>query len=377
MNAPHLFTTGNAMTVRGALDSGCRFFAGYPITPASGIFVQMTRQLPDLGGVALSAPDEISALCSCIGASLKGVPAMTATSAPGWCLMSEALGYALMTETPVVVALVQRMGPSTGAATQGAQGDLSLVMGAVSGGYTFPVFAPSTAEESYIDAMRAFLWAERLRTPVVLLTDKEVATTAEVVQEPHLVGPTPKMRAGFHGDGPFRTYDYPSLEGVPPFVPVGGDHPVAVTGSAHNRDGELKKSDPETLTMMRHLQAKISHAEPELGLVDVDSDEPAQTLVISFGVSARAAAEAVEEGRRRGHSVRLAKLRTLVPLPRTALLPLLDGVTRVIVAEENHSGQLRSHLVAGMKAALDGVQVLGVNKTGGLIRPEEILNVVC
>ena len=118
--------SGNRMVAEGALAAGCRFFAGYPITPASEIYEVMMRELPGRGGLALSAPDEISSLCYCVGASLRGLKAMTATSGPGWALMTETLQYALMTETPVVIALVQHLGPSTGGATQGAQGDVWL-----------------------------------------------------------------------------------------------------------------------------------------------------------------------------------------------------------------------------------------------------------
>ena len=173
--------SGNQMVVEGALRAGCRFFSGYPITPASEIYREMTQRLQARGDVALGAPDEISALCYCIGASQRGVKAMTATSGPGWALMVEAFQYALMAETPVVVVLVQRLGPSTGGATQGAQGDVLLAEFATSGGYTVPVFAPSTPVECFTLAMAAFSWSEALRTPVVLLSDKEVAMTYEAV----------------------------------------------------------------------------------------------------------------------------------------------------------------------------------------------------
>src|SRR3970040_220468 len=151
--------TGNQMMAEGAIQAGCRFFAGYPITPASGIFKTMIDSLPSKGGVALGAPDGIYAIAYCIGASMKGVKAMTATSGPGWALMIESVQYALMTETPLVVALVQRLGPSIGGATQGAQGDVWLAEFSTSGGYTVPVFAPSTPLECFALTIRAFSWA--------------------------------------------------------------------------------------------------------------------------------------------------------------------------------------------------------------------------
>jgi len=167
------FRTGNQMIAEGAIAAGCRFFAGYPITPASGIYKSMIELLQQRGDVAVSAPDEISALAYCVGASMRGYKAMTATSGPGWALMIETVQYALMTETPLVIAMVQRLGPCTGGATQGAQGDILLTEYCTSGGYTIPVLCASTAAECYELTQVAFTWAEQLRTPVVILSDKE------------------------------------------------------------------------------------------------------------------------------------------------------------------------------------------------------------
>ncbi len=360
------------MSAKAALDAGCRFFAGYPITPASQIFGAMTASLPQMGGLAVSAPDEISALALCIGASLRGVPSMTATSGPGWCLMVESFGYALMTETPVVVAVVQRLGPSTGAATQGSQGDIALVSGATSGAYTFPVFAPSTAAECYAETLRAFEWSERLRTPVVVLSDKEVASTAEVVELETLPRPAPVTRRAWPGGPDFATYGWKQESDVPPFVPVGGSPVVTVTGSAHNRQGLLKKNDPETLANLRHLQAKIDAVEAEIGLVDTDIPNGATTLVLTFGVSARASRDAVAEARRSGRPVGLANIRTLFPVPRTALRRALAGIDLVVLPEENHGGQYRQAL----GDALAGIRVRPVNKIGSAITPREILDAI-
>src|SRR3972149_1846457 len=207
---PRRLCSGNQMVAEGALAAGCRFFAGYPITPASEIYEVMMRELPAQGGLALSAPDEISSLCSCVGASLRGLKAMTATSGPGWALMIETLQYALMTETPLVVALVQRLGPSTGGATQGAQGDVWLSEFSTSGGYTVPVFAPSPAAECYALALEPFHGAERLRTPVVLHSDKEVGMTSEVVEDESLPRPTQVTRPRFARDSAHPPYGFAS-----------------------------------------------------------------------------------------------------------------------------------------------------------------------
>ena len=364
--------SGNRMVAEGALAAGCRFFAGYPITPASQIYEAMIRELPARGGLALSAPDEITSLCYSVGASLRGLKAMTATSGPGWALMIETFQYALMTETPVVVALVERLGPSTGGATQGSQGDVWLAEFATSGGYTVPVFSPSTAAECYELTMHAFNWAERLRTPVVLLSDKEVGMTTEVVDDAALAAPTVVERAHFDGGTGFRAYGFSVLEEVPAFAGVGGDVKVTVTGSAHDQQGRLRKNAPEVIEVLKHLQRKIdAHAE-EMGLVRTDLEPGAPNLVISYGITARAARQAVAALRREGVRVSFFQPQTLFPIPRQALEQTLAGVENVFVPEENLTGQYRAVLAPYLR----GGRVVGINKIGALIPPAEIVAAV-
>lgn len=364
--------TGNQMVVEGALQAGCRFFAGYPITPASQIYETMMRRLPPAGGVALSAPDEISSLCYCVGASLRGLKVMTATSGPGWALMIETLQYALMTETPVVIALVQRLGPSTGGATQGAQGDILFSEFAVSGGYTVPVFSPSTATECYELTVQAFNWAERLRTPVVLLSDKEVAMTSEVVETDLLRAPDAVGRKLFEGNGNFLPHGFSRPEEVPAFTSVGGSVKATVTGSAHDQQGRLRKNDPEVLEVLRHLQKKIEAHADDMALVRADLEPGADSLLLSFGVTARAARQAVRLLRNEGVRVSFLQLQTLFPVPVKELARALEGIETVYVAEENLTGQYRSVLTP----YLDGRPALGINKIGGTISPAEIAGAV-
>jgi 2-oxoglutarate/2-oxoacid ferredoxin oxidoreductase subunit alpha len=360
--------SGNQMVAEAALRAGCRFFSGYPITPASELYREMTGRLQARGDVAVGAPDEISALCYCIGASQGGVKAMTATSGPGWALMVEAFQYAVMTETPVVVVVVQRLGPSTGGATQGAQGDVLLVEFATSGGYTVPVFAPSTAVESFALTMHAFNWAERLRTPVVLLSDKEVAMTYEAVDlgalpdEPGW-GREPAVVTGY------RAVGFEGVDEVPPFAAVGGPLKVTLTGSAHNKDGWLRKNDPESLEVLRHLEAKVAARAPEMAMVTEDLDDGADTLIVGYGISARAAREAARLARAAGRRVSFLGVLTLFPVPAAAIRAAARTARRVVVVEENLTGLYRSVLAA----ALPGLDLRGVNKLGGMIRPAEIL----
>jgi 2-oxoglutarate ferredoxin oxidoreductase subunit alpha len=360
------------MVAEGALAAGCRFFAGYPITPASEIYEVMMRELAAQGGLALSAPDEISSLCYCVGASLRGLKAMTATSGPGWALMVETVQYALMTETPVVIALVQRLGPSTGGATQGAQGDIFLAEFSTSGGYTIPVFAPSNAAECYELTQQAFNWSECLRSPVVLLCDKEVGMTIEVVEEAALARLAPVERTWIDPKAPFAAYDIERAEEVPGFAPVGGGVKVTVTGSAHDRRGRLRKVSPEVVEMLLHLQRKIEAHATEMALVRPDLDPEASCLLLSYGITARAAREAVGVLRKEGFPISFLQVQTLFPVPTEALNQASAGIRTVFVAEENFGGQYRTVLAP----LLTGKRLLGINKIGSMISPSEIARAI-
>ena len=301
-----------------------------------------------------------------------GLKAMTATSGPGWALMAETVQYALMTETPVVIALVQRLGPSTGGATQGAQGDIFLAEFSTSGGYTIPVFAPSNAAECYELAQHAFNWSERLRSPVVLLSDKEVGMTTEAVEEAALARLATVERTGVGAKAPFAAYDIERPEEVPAFAPVGGEVKVTVTGSAHDRRGRLRKVSPEVVEILVHLQRKIEAHATEMALVRPDLEPDASSLLLSYGITARAAREAVGVLRKEGFPISFLQIQTLFPVPTEALNWASAGIRTVFVAEENLGGQYRTVLAP----LLAGKQVLGINKIGSMITPGEIARAI-
>lgn len=366
--------SGNRMVALGAIAAGCRFFSGYPITPSSEIYQTMMEELPqpENSGLALAAPDEISALAYCVGASMAGHKAMTATSGPGWCLMIETLQYALMTETPVVIAVVQRLGPSTGGATQGAQGDVLLTQFCTSGGYTFPVFAPSNVRECFELTQAAFWWSERLRTPVVVLSDKEVGMTLESMDLPALERRPVPERAAFSGGGRYVPYACDGLEEPPLFAPVGGKAKVVATGSAHDREGKLRKNSPEVIELLVHLQAKITAHAEDMAIFEMDLQENAGTLVVSYGITARAAREAVNRLRAAGHRVSFLKLMTLFPVAATAIGQAAEGCRRVVVAEENLTGLYATV----MQPLLGNRELLRVNGIGNQISPTQIFEAV-
>lgn len=360
------------MIAEGALFAGCQFFAGYPITPASGVYKAMIEQLPQRNGVAISAPDEISALAYCVGASGRGAKAMTASSGPGWSLMIETVQYALMTELPVVIALVQRLGPSTGGATQNGQADILFTEFCTSGGYTIPIFAPSTPQECYEVATIAFKWSELLRTPVIILSDKEVGMMSEDVDFSTLSGTPPWYRKEFitKNGKEHLTYDFQNSEDVPLFSPVGGKYKVTMTGSAHDKKGTLQKNSRETIDVLIHLQAKIDAHKEEMSIVRVDDAGPADTLIVSFGITARTSREALRRARLAGKKVRNANVISLFPVPETALKNAAAGVKRIVVAEENMTGQYRSVI----RSLFPNQEIVGVNAVGSMITPTNIMD---
>jgi len=364
--------SGNRLLAQGALDAGCRFFSGYPITPSSEIYETMMRELPARNGLALASPDEITALAQCVGASMCGYKAMTATSGPGWCLMIETVQYAVMTETPVVIAQVQRLGPSTGGATQGAQGDVLLAEFCTSGGYTLPVFSPATARQCHELAQAAFYWSERLRTPAVILSDKEVGMTLESVDISSLARRPQAERAPYPGGhGRFLTYACKWPEQAPGFAPLGGEERVVATGSLHDRAGRLRKNVPEAIELLRHLQAKITAHAEEMALVEEELTANAEMLVLSYGISARAARAACRRMNHGGRRVSFLQLLTLFPVPTEAICRAAQGCARVAVVEENPQG-----LYASVLEPLVGKErLVRVNGLGQMITPGEIIEV--
>jgi 2-oxoglutarate ferredoxin oxidoreductase subunit alpha len=364
---------GNQMIAEGAIYAGCKFFAGYPITPASGIYKGMIDMLPLVGGLAIPAPDEISAIAYCVGASMRGFKSMTATSGPGWSLMIETVQYALITETPLVIAVVQRLGPATGGATQGAQGDILFAEFITSGGYTIPVLYPTNPKECFELTVKAFNWSEKLRTPVILLSDKEIGMTTETVDYSGLENLPVENRMTIELEDlknkNWKMYDFENPGDVPLFAPVGGKIKVTATGSAHNKEGELKKNDPETISVLKHLEDKIQAHRDELVEYKLYEDEDAKTLIISFGITGRTALEVFRLSKNSNKKVSVLILHSLFPIPEKLLISIAEKYDKLIIAEENMNGQYRM-LIGHL---FNGKELIGVNKIGSMITPQEIL----
>jgi 2-oxoglutarate ferredoxin oxidoreductase subunit alpha len=366
------FIDGSTAIVRGALDAGCDFFAGYPITPASPILMMMLRELPKVGGIGIQAEDEIASMGMCIGATLTGRKALTATSGPGISLYSEHVGLAIMGEVPLVIVDVQRLGPATGAATTTGQGDVQFVRWGTAGGYPIIALAPSSVAECYHLTVKAFELAERFRCPVFLMTDKELNLTMATVSSDAVEQGSPverPCRDGATEDRPIVPYRYEPAANVVPLAHYGDGAPVRFTGSSHDENAYITK-DPETVERLnRHLAAKIEEHRDEIELVELDADEGADTLVISYGSTAGAVREAVRIARREGRKLSALTIHSIWPVPETAIARALEGVERVVVAELN-LGQYRREIerLAGNR------EVRGVHRIDGeLIAPVEIL----
>lgn len=362
--------TGNQMIAEGAVYAGCRFFAGYPITPASGVYKGMIDLMPHVNGLAVSSPDEISALSYVVGASMRGIKSMTATSGPGWALMIETVQYALITETPLVISVVQRLGPCTGGATQGAQGDIWLTEFCTSGGYTIPVLYPTNARECFEYTVKAFNWAEKLRTPVVLLSDKEIGMTGESIDYNGFENLQIENRNTLiENDKNWKMYGFDSHDMITPFAPVGGKRKVTATGSAHNMSGELKKNDAETISVLLHLEEKIQAHRNELVEVKKDFEEGGDKLIISFGITARTAKEAVKKLREKGNKISLLTIYSLFPVPEEEIKSAVININKVFIVEENMNGQYKMIIQNLLKDKI----CIGINKVGSMITPSEII----
>jgi len=366
------FMDGAEAIARGAYAAGCNFFAGYPITPATPILLRMLRELPKVGGVGIQGEDEIASIGMCIGAAMTGAKAMTATSGPGLSLYSENIGMAIMTEVPLVIVDVMRLGPATGGATTVSQGDVQFLRWVTSGGFPVIALCPTSVAECFTLTQRAFNFAERFRTPVFLLTDKEMANAQQSVDTDAFEKLPIVNRVRAPMDAEFIPYDVKKLADVPAFAPVGGEHLTRLTTSMHDEHGMLTKRTSAVNKTGRHLWQKIEAHRDELEFTKFDSQDGATTLVVSYGITARSAIEAVRHTRAAGKRVSSLIIHSLWPTPEHALRDAMRGITRIVVPELNF-GQYRLEVERVALSVDPHPQVIGVNRVDGeLITPEEI-----
>jgi 2-oxoglutarate ferredoxin oxidoreductase subunit alpha len=351
---------GNVACAEGALRAGCRFFAGYPITPASEISHHIAAEIPKVGGLYVQMEDEIASIASVIGASWAGAKAMTATSGPGYSLMQENIGYAHMTETPLVLVNVQRSGPSTGQATDPSQQDIMQAKYGSHGDYEAIAVTPWSVQEMFDLTVRAFNLAETYRTPVMVMADGMIGHMKEKLTVPENVDVVNRRKPTSKKDTPWGTDD-PC--GVPPMPAFGEGHALLVTGSTHRPDG-VRNYAPEYHQMIVYrTRDKILNAEPRIRDIHREHLYGAKVAVLSFGASARPSYDAVVKAREQGIKAGLFRLRTLWPLPEEEIRALADQVDNILVVEMNVG-----KLVKEVERVVCGkAKVASLAKVGGVL----------
>lgn len=361
---------GNEAVVYGALAAGCRFFAGYPITPASEISELFSRLLPQTDGTFIQMEDEIASIGAVIGASLAGVKSMTATSGPGFSLMQENLGFACVAEVPCVIVNVMRGGPSTGLPTSPAQGDVQMARWGTHGDHPVVVLAVSSVRDCFSIVIKAFNISEKYRVPVIVLSDEVVAHTRECVVLPAAeeIYVVDRIKPSVPPEW-YKPYEGDRRE-VPPMVAFGDGYRHHVTGLIHDERGFPTQNNKEIEAFHRRLTRKITLGFQEIQLTSGYFLDDAELLVIAYGSVARSAMSAVQCARERGLKVGLVQLITLFPFPRSAVAPLLARCRAVLIPEMN-MGQISREV---QRVNRTDCQVVKYNRVDGrLITPKEIL----
>ncbi len=326
---------GNEAIGRGAMAAGCRFFAGYPITPATTILNTMLSLLPPRGGICLQAEDEIASIGACLGASMAGLKVMTATSGPGISLYSEHISFAVGSEIPIVIVDVQRLGPSTGSATRGADGDINFLRWGCSGGMPVIALAPVNIADCFTLTIHAFNLAEQFRCPVFIASNKEIAMTRESVDLNALDKPDIIDRSRAVEDGPFLPFQIRANQQVPDFLPIGAATPVRQTSSTHGANGYITIDQDEISRMQQRLKTKLEAAVDGFSYYEFLPENGADTLLISYGVTARAVKAVYLNLKNTSRPAAALILKTLWPVPTDVIRRAARDVDRVLVVEMN------------------------------------------
>ena len=360
---------GNQACAEGALAAGVRFFAGYPITPSTEIAEILAEKLPQLGGKFIQMEDEIASMGAICGASLTGVKAITATSGPGFSLKQELIGYAAMAEIPVVIVNVQRSGPSTGLPTSPAQGDIMQARWGTHGDHGVIALSPGSVRESFDVTVKAVNFAEKFRMPVIVMLDEVIGHMRERVElpEPGEIEIIDRKKPTVPPEE-YQAYK-PDEDGVPPMASFGEGYFYHVTGLMHNYAGLPSQAANLTDELIRRLHVKIEQVQDEITLYTEHYMEDAETVVIAYGGSARAAIAAVKQARAQGIKAGLLKLITIWPFPGNIVQKVALKADKLIVPEMNY-GQL----VGEVQRYVDMKKVVSVTRVdGSLFTPEEIL----
>ncbi len=369
------FVQGNMACVYGALLAGCRFYGGYPITPSTEIMEGMFELMPKIGGTVIQMEDEIASIASIIGASLTGVRSMTATSGPGFSLMQENIGYACMTETPIVLVNVMRGGPSTGQPTEPAQGDVMQARWGTHGDHEIIALYPNSVQETLELTIKAFNMSDMYRVPVILLMDAELGHMREKITIPNEVEYVGRTIATIEPEKymPFRTgYTRPSK--VPEMDHFGGSYKTYLTGLTHDWSGLPTTTEVEVHeALVKRLRDKILDNKDHICLTESWNLEDAKHVVLSYGITSRPALSAVNSLRNEGKRAGYLRLKTLWPFPEDIITEIAKKADLIVVPELN-LGQIYHKVV---ESARGNCEVKLISKVGGAIHtPYEIMEVL-
>jgi len=372
------FLLGDYAAAEGAIMAGCRFFAGYPITPATEIAERMSTRLPQVDGIYIQMEDELASMNAILGASWAGIKAMTATSGPGFSLMMENLGLGIMLETPCVLVDVQRGGPSTGLPTLVGQQDMMQARWGAHGDYEIIALCPSSPQELFDLTIRAFNLSERFRTPVLVMTDAEVGHMTErvVIPQPEEIEVInrPRVRKGDMEPDHFRIYrDWNSGSGEGPVSPMaiaGEGYRFHVTGLTHDELGYPAMNAESSDWNIKRLVNKIRAHRDEIIQLEERFMDDAEIVVVSYGISARTSQWPIEQARQEGIRVGYLRLITIWPFPQKRIFELAKRI-RVFIVPEINAGQIRLEVE---RCAAGQAQVMGVHRLGGdILEPRQVL----
>jgi 2-oxoglutarate/2-oxoacid ferredoxin oxidoreductase subunit alpha len=371
MKTEQYFIQGNEACARGAIKAGCRFFAGYPITPSTEIAEDMSVFLPREGGTFIQMEDEISALGAVIGAVWGGLKGMTATSGPGFSLMQEHIGYAAMTETPLVIVNMQRGSPSTGQPTMASQSDMMQARWGSHGDYEIIALSPASVQECFDFTVRAFNLAEKYRVPVMIMADEIVGHMREKITIPDR---TEIRSRNMPDEGPETFLPYKAEpDGTSPMPPFGEGYKLHITGLTHDERGYPDASNPKSHSkLVTRLCNKILMKTNEIATVKTMFTEDADVLIVSYGAPSRSVITAVKKAREDGFKAGFIKLETVWPFPEDMLRDESKHAHRVIVVEMN-LGQIFYEV----QRVLKNHKVELLPKIGGeMHKPDEILGII-
>ncbi len=363
----YFVTDASRLIVEAAVRAGADVFVGYPITPANLLYYYSTKRFP----LMMAAPDEITTLQWMSGFSAMGKFPVTATAFPGLALMIESINMAFMMELPMLIVLTQRLGPSTGSATTGADGDLSVVKGMISGGFELPVFSASGPVDCWELTAEAIDCALQLRTPVILLTSKELVMTQFTIAENSLKEIKKKSWPLYQGNGNYLSYDG-NAGPVPPFLPLdNGRHLVRINASTHDFAGFTRKATPEAIQNTKRLAEKMKACSRDFLFYEYYEAEKKEKLLITYGITSAACLQAYQQKLRANGNVSLLICKSMLPVAEI-YFQIIARHREIIVAEENLSAQW-AEILFGKKNL---PEIKRINKIAELITPDEIVQEV-